>query len=100
VLNLGNEVGRNASLSVKRMESIMLRTFKNWPNTTVAVIGAGVLSVVFLVSIATSPGAHRTDVSIGSSQRSEPVTVGAIPQSGLREEEYIDYTVIFPQNLQ
>ena len=78
----------------------MLRTFKNWPNTTVAVIGAGVLSVVFLVSIATSPGAHRTDVSIGSSQRNEPVTVGAISQSGLREEQYIDYTVIFPQNLQ
>ena len=78
----------------------MLRTFKNWPNTTVAVIGAGVLSVVFLVSIATSPGAHRTDVSIGSSQRNEPVAVGAISQSGLREEQYIDYTVIFPQNLQ
>jgi hypothetical protein len=81
------------------MESIMLQTFKSWPNTTVAVIGAGVLSVVFLLSIATSPGAHRTGASIGSSQLTEPVTVGAIPQSGLREEQYIDYTVIFPQNL-
>jgi len=76
----------------------MLQTFKSWPNTTVAVIGAGVLSVVFLLSIATSPGAHRTGASIGS-QLTEPVTVGATPQSGLREEQYIDYTVIFPQNL-
>jgi len=99
MLDASNEVRRKASLSVKRVESIMLRTFKNWPNATVAAICAGVLSVVFLLSIATSPGAHRTDVSIGSSQPNEPVTVGAIPQSGLREEQYIDYTVIFPQNL-
>jgi hypothetical protein len=94
VLDASNEARRKASLSVKRVESIMLMIFKNWPGVSVAAIGAGVLAVVFLLSIATSPGAHRTDVSAGSSQQ----TVGSISRPGLREENYIDYTVIFPQN--
>jgi hypothetical protein len=42
------------SLSVKPAESMMLQTFKNWPNKTVAAICAGVSSVVFMLSIATS----------------------------------------------
>ena len=79
----------------------MLMIFKNWPGASVAAISAGVLAVVFLLSIATSPGAHRTDVSAGSSHPSGLVdrqTVGAIPRPALHEEQYIDYTVIFPQN--
>ena len=75
-----------------------MQTFKNWPNASVAAIGAAALFVVFLLSIATSLGAHRTYVSTRSSQPNDPVTVGAIPHSGLREEQYIDYTVIFLQN--
>jgi hypothetical protein len=31
----------------------MLQTLKNWPNTTIAAIGAGVVSAVFLLSIVT-----------------------------------------------
>ena len=58
------EARRNASLSVKRAESIMLQTFKNWPNTTfAAVCAAGVLSVVFLLSIATSLTASSSSVN-------------------------------------
>jgi hypothetical protein len=50
-----NEARHNASLSVKRAENMMLQTFRNWPNTTFAAsCAAGVLSVVFLLSIATS----------------------------------------------
>ncbi len=77
----------------------MLQTFKNWPNASVGAICAAVLFVVFLLSIASSPGAHRRDVSVGSSQPTNRQTVGALPQPGLREEQYIDYTVIFPSNL-
>ena len=96
MLDACNKARRKARLSIKRVESIM-QTFKNWPNASVAAIGAAALFVVFLLSIVTSPGAHRTDVT-RSSQPSDPVTVGAIPQSGLREEQYIDYMIIFLQN--
>jgi hypothetical protein len=73
----------------------MLQAFKNWPNTTVAVICVLVLSGAFLLSIVNSPGAHRMPY-----QLSEPVdraTVGSVPQH-LLEDRYIDYSVIYPQN--
>jgi hypothetical protein len=55
VQGANNEARRNADLSVKRAEGIMLQTFKTWPNTTFAVIcAAGVVSVLFLLSVATS----------------------------------------------
>ena len=55
VRDANDEARCNASLSVKRAESMMLQTFKNWPNTTFAAICAAmVLSVVFLLGIATS----------------------------------------------
>ena len=55
VRDANNEAKRNASLWFKRAESMMLQAFKNWPNTTfTSIFAAGVLSVVFLLSIATS----------------------------------------------
>jgi hypothetical protein len=55
VRDANNEARLNASLSAKRAKSMMLRTFKNWPNTMFAAICAGgVLSVVFPLTIVTS----------------------------------------------
>jgi hypothetical protein len=55
VRDANNEARRNASLAVKRADSMMLRIFKNWPNTTFAVIcTAAIFSVVFPLTIATS----------------------------------------------
>ena len=75
-----DEGERNASLSVKRAESMMLQTFKNWPNTTFAAICAAVLSVVFLLSIATSLIA-----SSSSSVNAEPPGKGCVAVS---KDEY------------
>jgi hypothetical protein len=51
VRDANNEARPNASLAVKLAESRFLQTFKCWPNSMVAAICAGVLSVVFLLSI-------------------------------------------------
>lgn len=79
----------------------MSRTFKNWPNMTVVTICAVILLGAFVLGVATSPGAHRTELSIGSLQQNESVNtpaVSATPQSILHEDKYIDYSVIYPQN--
>ena len=50
-----NEARRNANLSVKRGQSVMLRALKNWPNATFAAICAGgILCVLLLLAVATS----------------------------------------------
>ena len=51
----------------------MLQTFKNWPNKMVAAICAGVLSVVFLLSIAT-----LLIASSSSSVNAEPPGKGCV----------------------
>jgi hypothetical protein len=61
----------------KRAESGMLQTFKTWPNTKVVAICAGVLSVVFLLGIAT--------LLIASSLNAEPPGKGCVAVS---EGEY------------
>ena len=38
----------------------MFQIFKNWPNASIAAICAMVLSVVFLLGIATAPGNQTT----------------------------------------
>jgi hypothetical protein len=73
VRDANNEARRNASLSVNRAESMMRQNFKNWPNTMVAAICAGVLSVVFLLSITTS-----LIVSSSSSVNAEPPGKGCV----------------------
>ena len=54
----------------------MLQTFKNWPSSTVAAICAGVLSVVFLLSIAT-----LLTASSSSSVNAEPPEKGCVAVS-------------------
>ena len=54
----------------------MRQNFKNWPNTTVAAICAGVLSVVFLLSITNS-----LIVFSSSSANAEPPGKGCIAVS-------------------
>ena len=55
VRDSNNEARRNANLSVKRGQSVMLRTLKNWPNATFAAICAGgILCVLLLLAVATS----------------------------------------------
>ena len=54
----------------------MLQTFKNWPSSTVAAICAGVLSVVFLLSIAT-----LLTASSSSSVNGEPPEKGCVAVS-------------------
>jgi len=77
VRDADNEARRSASLSVKRAESGMLQAFKNWPNTTFAVIcTAAVFSVVFPLSIATSLVA-----SSSSSVSAEPPGNGCVAVS-------------------
>ena len=76
VRDADNEARRSASLSVKRAESRMLQAFKNWPNTTVAAICAGILSVVFLLSIAT-----LLIASSSSSANAEPPGDGCVAVS-------------------
>jgi hypothetical protein len=72
-----NEARRNASLAVIRAESRLLQTFKNWPNTTFAVIcAAAVFSVVFPLSVATSLVA-----SSSSSVSAEPPGNGCVAVS-------------------
>jgi hypothetical protein len=72
-----NEARRSASLAVIRVESRLLQTFKNWPNTTFAVIcTAAVFSVVFPLSIATSLIA-----SSSSSVSAEPPGNGCVAVS-------------------
>jgi hypothetical protein len=68
-----DEAKLGVSVSVKRAESMMLQTFKNWPNKPVAAICAGVLSVLFLLSIATSLIA-----SSSSSVNAEPPGKGCV----------------------
>ena len=67
VPDAADEARLSVSLSAKRAESIMLQTFKNWPHTTIAVICAGVLFVVFLLTIAT-----LLNASSSSSVNTEP----------------------------
>jgi hypothetical protein len=54
VRDVNDEARRNASLSVNRVGRMIRQNFKNRSNTTVATICAGVLSVVFLLSITNS----------------------------------------------
>jgi len=55
VCDANNEAKCGADLPVKWAQRIMLQPFRNWPNTTFVVIcTAGVLSVLFLLSIAIS----------------------------------------------
>jgi hypothetical protein len=67
VRNASNEARPSATLAVKRAESRLLQTFKNWPNSKIAAICAGVLSVLFLLSIAT-----LLTVSSSSSVNADP----------------------------
>lgn len=76
VRDADNEARRNASLAVKQAESRMLQAFKNWPNTAVAAICAGILSVVFLLSIAT-----LLIASSSSSVNAEPPGNGCVAVS-------------------
>jgi hypothetical protein len=77
VRDANNEARRNASLAVKRAESRLLQTFKNWPNITFAVIcTAAVFAVVFPLGIATSLIA-----SSSSSVNSEPPGNGCVAVS-------------------
>jgi hypothetical protein len=72
-----DEAKRNASLCVKRAEGMMLQAFKNWPNTTfTSICAAGVLSVLFLLSIATSFIA-----SSSSSVNAKPPETGCVAVS-------------------
>jgi hypothetical protein len=67
VRNASNEARPNATLAVKRAESGLLQTLKNWLNPKVAAICAAVLSVLFLLSIAT-----LLTVSSSSSVNADP----------------------------
>lgn len=81
-----------ASLSVKKVESIMLRILKKKPNTSILSICALVLSVVFLLGIVTAPPGNRLNEAM------KDKTVAAMPPPGLSLEWFIDYRVPFPQD--
>ena len=67
VRNASNEARPSGSFAVKRAESRLLQTFKNWLNSKIAAICAAVLSVLFLLSIAT-----LLTVSSSSSVNADP----------------------------
>ena len=72
-----DEASRDVSPSVKRAESMVLQTFKKWPNATfAAACAATVLSILFSLSVATSLVA-----SSSSSASAEPPGNGCIAVS-------------------